>query len=493
MSVDDDGLRRRATASISWVVAERWASRLLSLGVLAILSRVLGPSDFGLISMATAVVALVQVFVDSGFSRALVQRKSLVDLDVSTAFWASVAMSVVLAGGLALCAPFIAALLGEPQLAPVIQALSLSLPLLALSQTPAAMLERDLDFKPLSIRQLIGTVGGALVAIPLALLGFGVWALVAQTVIGALCATIALWASTSWRPSLQFSWGSLRGLWSVGGAILGIDLLDAIQANIDKLVVGAFFDPTTLGYYFLAQRVGTILIELVTSVMSRVSLTTFSRVQDDRQRVDRIFRQLTFAASAVSVPVFGLVAVFAEQIVNGVFGPGWEQAVPILWILAPGWALGAVMYFDRNVLIATEHTRAALILAVVQNAVSIVLVFVFIPFGVLGVAFSRLARFVTWPARLVVLHRLAGIAIGKYLLQIGRAIAAMSPFIVVCALLQLTPWASSDHALWTFALPLAGLSLVGYAGVLWLIAGTESRALIARVITDVRRRGRAAE
>jgi O-antigen/teichoic acid export membrane protein len=331
------------------------------------------------------------------------------------------------------------------------------------------------------------------VAIPLALLGFGVWALVAQTVIGALCATIALWASTSWRPSLEFSWASLRGLWSVGGAILGIDLLDAIQANIDKLVVGAFFDPTTLGYYFLAQRVGTILIELVTSVMSRVSLTTFSRVQDDRQRVDRIFRQLTFAASAVSVPVFGLVAVFAEQIVNGVFGPGWEQAVPILWILAPGWALGAVMYFDRNVLIATEHTRAALILAVVQNAVSIVLVFVFIPFGVLGVAFSRLARFVTWPARLVVLHRLAGIAIGKYLLQIGRAIAAMSPFIVVCALLQLTPWASSDHALWTFALPLAGLSLVGYAGVLWLIAGTESRALIARVITDVRRRGRAAE
>ncbi|MDR7188706.1 O-antigen/teichoic acid export membrane protein [Microbacterium sp. BE35] len=485
-----DDLRRRTVSSIGWVVLERWSVRLLSLLVLVILSRVLSPADFGLVALATSATALLQVVSDSGFSRALIQRRRLDPADASTAFWASMVLAIVLAAVLVLTAPLIALALSSPGLTPILQILSIGLPLSALSQVPAALLERDLDFKPLSFRQFIGALCGALVSVPLALIGWGVWALVAQTLVASAAAVIALWTSTSWRPRWEFSWQSFRNLWAVGGAILGVDLMDAVQANIDKIVIGVLFSPTELGYYFLAQRLGTILIELVTSVVSRVSLTTFSRVQDDRPRLNRIFRQLTFAASAVSVGVFGLVAVLAPQLIPTLFGSGWDAAVPIIWVLAPGWAIGAVMYFDRNALLATGNARSALWLALLQNVVSIIMVFVFAPFGVIGIAFSRLARFVVWPVRLIVLRRAIGLRVWRYLLQIIRCVAAsVVPFGAV-ALLQLTPWADTERAFFAFALPLAAAAGIIYAGLLWAVAGTENRLVIRSIVSVVTARAR---
>jgi O-antigen/teichoic acid export membrane protein len=211
-------------------------------------------------------------------------------------------------------------------------------------------------------------------------------------------------------------------------------------------------------------------------------LTTFSRVQDDPVRLNRIFRQLTFAASSVSVGIFGLVAVLAPQIVPALFGPDWAEAVPILWILAPGWAIGAVMYFDRNALLATGNAASALWLALLQNVVSVLLVFVFVPFGVLGIAFSRLARFITWPVRLAVLRRAVGIDIGRYLLQIVRCLAAAVLPLTVIALLQLTPWAHSPSAFWLFAVPLGVVGGAVYAATLWLVASDENRTVVRPIL-----------
>lgn len=485
----DDDLSRRATRSIGWLAAERWASRLTSLLVLGLLARLLTPADFGVIALATSVIALVQVFVDSGFSKALVQRSTLGDQDASTVFWTSLGVSILLAGGLIASSPLIAGVMGNDQLAPVLCVLSLTLPISALSQTPAALLERDLDFRALSIRQFAGTLVGAAVAIPMALVGLGIWALIAQTLASSIVAVIVLWSSTTWRPRREFSVSALRDIWLVGGTVLGIDLLDAIQANIDKVVIGLFFPPDVLGAYFLAQKLGTILIELVTSVISRVSLTTFSRVQDDSARLNRIFQKLTFAAASVSVFVFAMVAALAPQIVHVTFGDGWEAAVPILWILAPGWALSAVMFFDRNVLIATSHARSALVLAIVQNAVSIALVFAFVPFGVLGIAFSRLARFVVWPLRLYVLHKKANVKVWRYLSQILRCIGAVAVPVGLIALVQSSGWFADES--WSLIFVLTGGTLAGliYSATLWRIAGEENRVALRKVIGDMRRRG----
>lgn len=487
---DTDNLRAQATRGVGWMVLERWGSRLLSLLVLVALTRILNPADFGLVSMSAAFIAVLQVFVDSGFSKALIQKSHLEPKDASTAFWASITFSVLLAAALALTAPSVSDALGEPRLERVLQVLSIALPLIALSQTPAALLEREFDFRALSIRQLVGAVVGSVIAVGLALAGAGVWALVTQTLASSAVSVVALWASTTWRPRFEFSWASFKSLGSVGVAILGIELLDAVQANIDKLVIGAVFSAQELGYYFLAQRIGTILTELVTSVVSRVSFTTFSRVQHDLPRLNRIFHQLTFAACAISIPVFALVAVFAQQLIPFLFGDSWEKSIHLVWILAPGWALGAVMYFDRTALIATRHTKAALGLALFQNAVSIALVFAFVPFGIVGIALSRLTRIATWPVRLFVLRLTIDLKVWRYLMQTLRCVFAIAPAAAVVTVLQFTRWADSPASIWTFALPLWILALGSYSVLLWAFAGDENQKVLRQMRHEISNRVR---
>lgn len=490
---EDDGLRDRVTRSIGWVVLERWGSRLLQLCVFAVLARFVAPEMFGVIALATAVVAVLQVVVDSGFSKALIQLKDLEKKDAHTAFWTSLGLSAVLYGALYLSAPILAAWLGEEALIDVLRVLGLALPISALSQTPTALLERSLNFKVLSLRQLVAAFAGAFAALPLALLGFGVWALVAQTLVTATVACIVLWASTTWRPRLMYSMRSLRRLWPVGISIMGTELLDALQSNADKVVIGFFFSSEVLGYYYIAQRLGVILLELVTTVISRVSLSTFSRIQDDVPRLNRVFRQMTYAAGLVAVPVFGLVAAFSPQLIPLLFGPGWEPSLPILWGLAAGWALSSVMYFDRTILLATRHASSAFWLSALQNVVGLVLVFALIPLGIIGIVISRWARVIVWPIRLWVLHRAVSLPVTQYVLQVARAFLAFLPSLALILLLQQTEWAQGDWAFWSFAVPVGMVSAVLYGVLAWWLAGEENRVvlrpLFKKIYKKVFRRG----
>jgi len=482
---DNDGLRQNATQSIGWIILERWTSRLLALVVIAVLTRLLSPEDFGLVAMATIVTALLQVFIEAGFVTVLVQKKDLGPKDASTAFWTSVAMSLVLYTALFFAAPFLAEAFGEPELGDVLRVMGLGLPISSLAQVPAALLERSFGFRALAVRQVIGALCGAAVAVPLAFAGAGVWALVAQGIVTSVASVIVLWSSTTWRPGWSYSLASLKSLWAMGVRIMAIGLLDALQQNIDKLIIGAFFSAQELGYYFLAQRIGTILIELVTTVMSKVTLTTFSKVQDDLPRLNRIFLQMTFASAAIGVPMFGIVAVLATQIVPFAFGDGWEQTVPILWVLACGWAFGAVMYFDRSAFLAIGRANVALNVAILQNVVGVLLVFALLPLGIFGIALSRWSRIVTWPVRIWALKRLIGLPVWKYLGQVFRCVFAMIPVVLGIAFLQLTPWASSDHAFWTFAVPLAVAGMIAYGLLLWLVAGRENRTVLRQIGIDV--------
>lgn len=458
---------------------------MLTLVVIAVLTRLLTPADFGLVAMATVVTAVLQVFVEAGFVTVLVQKKDLSPKDSSTAFWTSLALSVVLYAALFLSAPLLSDLFGEPELTDVLRVMGLGLPISSLAQVPAALLERSFGFRSLAVRQVIGAICGAAVAIPIAYSGGGVWALVAQGLVTNAASVVVLWTATAWRPRWEYSLTSLKSMWSMGVRIMGIGLLDALQQNIDKLIVGAFFSTQDLGYYYLAQRIGTILIELVTTVMSRVTLTTFSKVQDDLPRLNRIFLQMTFASAAIGVPIFGLVAVLAPQIVPFAFGAGWDKTVPIMWILAGGWAFGAVMYFDRSAFLAIGRANVALWVAVLQNIVGVLLVFAFVPFGIFGVAFSRWSRIVTWPVRIWALNRLIGLPVWKYLGQVFRCVLAMIPVVVGIAFLQQSAWSDTAHSFWTFAVPLSIVGFFVYGLLLWAVAGRENRLVLRQIAIPI--------
>jgi teichuronic acid exporter len=488
---EDDNLRDKAFRSVGWVVLEKWSVRLVSLAVFAILARLLDAKDFGLLSMATVFTALLAVFVDSGFTKALVQRKTLAKDDAATAFWTSLGISVAIYALLFLTAPFIASQFGDPRLEPVLRILGVALPLTALSATPAALLEREFHFRALSLRQLAGTVAGAAVAIPMALLGAGVWALVAQPLVSGVVSLVTLWASTPWRPTFSFSRESLRNLYGFGAGVLGIDLLNTFQANIDKLLIGSFLGPTALGYYFIGQKVLTTLSELVTTVIARVSLTTFSRVQDDVPRLNRALQKMTFVSGSLAIPTFGITALLAPQLIPFVFGQQWVPAVPVFQLLAASAALASIMYYDQNVLLASGHPRPAFLMSLGQNVLGVGLIFAAMPFGIAGIALSRSVLLLAyWPVRLTLLHRKAKIDLRPYLKQVGLCLAAVAPVVALILVLQQTSWASVDGSFFAFAVPVGVLGLLVNGAFAWLLMGRANRTMSSDVLGAITRRVR---
>ncbi|MEW1706479.1 lipopolysaccharide biosynthesis protein [Microbacterium sp. NPDC089190] len=408
----------RAASSIPWIALDKWGTRLISIVVLLVLGRILSVDDFGLIALAQIFIAFAGVFVDQGFSKALIQRFDLTPTHVNTAFFASNVLAVILAGASALLSGPISSLFGSPDLQPVIAVLSGALVVNALSSTPAALMERDFRFRELAIRRVSGAFAGGVAGIVLALAGAGVWSLVAQTMVAAVVGLISIWLTSGWRPGTTVSRDALRELWSVGFAVLGIELIGLVNSQSDRLLVAAFLSTEALGFYFMAMRLVSLLVELFSSIFSTVSLTSLSRLQNDRPSMLRLLYKLAGSSCAVAIPVFTGAVIMAPVLFEVVIGAKWQPSVVLFQILCGLGALNALAYFDRSTLLAVGRAGAAFQLTLGQSILGILLVLGVAPFGVIWVALAVTARqYLFWPIRLWYLARYAGVRPLTYFVQ----------------------------------------------------------------------------
>ena len=461
-------LRGRTVTSALWVAADKWVNRLASLLVFAVIGRLLDPAEIGVAALAATFVALFQVLAEQGFSDALVQRRDLDREHPEAAFWVSLGSAVVLAAALAACAGPIAAALDAPQLAPVLQVLCLTLVLSALSLTPAALLQRDFGFKRLTQRRVTANLLGGVVGVVAAVLGAGVWAIVAQSLTSAVVGVLVLWTVLPWRPRLRVSRAAVRDLRGVGTSVIGIQLFAFLNAQADKFVIGAVISPAALGYYYIGTRIISILSDVQTAVIQSVSLTALSRVQDDGPRFRRAFLSLTGASAAIGVLTYATFAALAPVVVPLVFGDQWGPSVLITQVLCAMGALNSVLVFDRTALIAVGRSKLALLVTAVQCVVGVVAVVVAVPFGILAVAVAVTVRqYLVWPLRLRALHRALGLPVWAYLRQwLAPAAAGLLVFGVLTGLLAVLPT-------WEGTWPRVGVVLGGgvLAVGLYLAAG----------------------
>jgi teichuronic acid exporter len=370
-AVAEGALRSTVVRSVGWVAVGRWGNRALSLLVFALLGRLLSPSQFGLAALATVFITLFTLLSEQGFSSALVQKATVTREDCDTAFWVSMATAGTLMVLTLALAPVVGHVFGQPRLAGVLRGLSPSLVLSALCGTQEALLERDFAFRALTMRTLFGSVIGGVVGVTIAALGGGVWSLVAQILVTSAVQVVVLWTITPWRPGFAVSLGSLRALRVVGLSVLGIEMFAFLNLQSDRLLIGAFLGPAALGYYFVGIRIIAITVEVQTSVIEQVSLTTLSKLRDVPDRLRGAFYRLTGFSAAASILTFSLLAVLAPQIVPLVFGSHWHRSVLIMQILCLMGALNSVITFDRNALIAVDASRAALVITAVQSMVCV--------------------------------------------------------------------------------------------------------------------------
>jgi PST family polysaccharide transporter len=417
-AVADGALRTTLFRSVGWVAVGKWGNRLLSLAVFAMLGRLLSPSQFGLAALAAVFITLFTLLAEQGFSSALIQKANVTQEDCDTAFWISMATAAILTTLVILLAGPISQVLHQPRLTGVLRALSPALILSALAGTQEALLERDFAFRSLSIRTLFGSVIGGTAGVAVAALGGGVWSLVVQALLTSAVQVVVLWTITPWRPGFAVRRRSLHALRAVGISVLGIEMFGFLNAQSDKLLIGAFISSSAVGYYYVGIRIVAIMVEVQTSVIESVSLTTLSKLRATPERLLSAFYRLTGFSAAVSILTFSLLALLAPQIVPLIFGDRWHHSIVIMQVLCLMGALNSVIIFDRNALVAVGAGKSALFITATQSIVGVITVLATVHWGVLAVAIGVTARqYLVWPLRLRALHRHVGVRISTYLLR----------------------------------------------------------------------------
>lgn len=465
---DSEDFGRRIGTSIFWSFLDKWVSRLFTLIVFVILGRLLSPSDFGAVALASSYVVFVTIFVDAGFGNALIQRSALSKVDIGTALSMSAVLGLLLSVVSFFSADAIASLFGTPEVGGVIRVLSLSLFIQGLSSVPAALLEREMQFKALAIRRTTATFISGAAAVAVAFSGGGVWALVVQTLGFAIVGGVLVWLA-AWRSiSIGFSWQSLRQLMNTSLGVLGIQLVTFANSQTDRIVVALFLGVEALGQYFFAMRIISLCIELFTAVFSNVGLSAFSKLQDDRPRLRALLYRLTSTTSLATVPVFALLGTFAWFLIPFVFGDQWVPAVPILQILVFLGALNSLLIFDRSVLIAVGRSSTAFWLSVAQTVFGTALLLLAGPFGITAVAIAVVVRqYAFWPVRLFVLRRIINYRITEYVKGWVIAMIGLGLGWFVAT------WLTRDVGLWAGALSFVSI----YATVYLLFARHQLREM----------------
>jgi O-antigen/teichoic acid export membrane protein len=452
----------------AWSFVQTWGRQIVSVLVFLVLARLLEPSAFGVIALTGVLIALLQAFVDQGFSDAVVQRERLDREHLDTAFWANVAIAIVFAAVLVLSAGLIADAFREPTVAPVLRWLSPAIVIGALAGVQNGLLRRNLSFKSLALRSLVGISVGGCVGVAMAIAGYGVWSLVGQQLAGAASSAVVLWTSSEWRPRLRFSFRHLKELASFGISILGTRLLNLVNRRSDDLIIGIALGPIALGFYTVAYRVLLIMTDVLTTAVSQVALSTFARFQTELPRVRRTFYGATKMTSLLAFPAYTAMAVLAPLVVPVLFGHHWDASIPVMQVLAFIGIVHSVAFLDGAVLTALGRPSVVAKLTALNAATNVVAFLIAVHWGILGVAFAYVVRaYLVQPLSFLAVRRLIQIEVKAYLYQYrGPAFSTLPMAAVMIALRDSLPPAIGDGFTLATSI-LAGL--LTYFAAVWLV------------------------
>ena len=388
-----------------WRFAERCGAQLVSFLVSVLLARILVPKDYGTIALVTIFTAILQVFVDSGLSTALVQKKDADDLDFSSVFYFNFAVCLILYAGMYIAAPYIAAFYNDPSLTSVIRVISLTIIVSGVKGIQQAYVSRNMLFKRFFFSTIGGTIFSAFLGISLAYAGFGVWALVAQQLSNTAIDTIILWLTVRWRPQRIFSWYRLKNLLSFGWKLLVSSLLDTCYNNLRNLIIGKMYSASDLAFYNQGDKFPKVIVTNINTSIDSVLLPTMSNSQDNKERVKQMTRRAIKTSTYVMAPLMLGLAFCAEPIVKIVLTDKWLPCVPFLRIFCITYMFWPVHTANLNAINAMGRSDWFLKLEIIKKIVGMAILLSTMWFGVMAMAYSMLLSSLlsqiinSWPNR----------------------------------------------------------------------------------------------
>lgn len=426
---------------VRWTAFARYFTQLVDTGVSFYVARIVAPEAYGLLGMAMVLTGFMTEFRTLGLGAAIVQRKSCSDRFLNTIFWTSIGLGFAFATCVVVAAPLVGWFYADKRVSVITAALSLSFVLSAPSVVPGALLSRRMEFKRLAFIDIATNISRGIIAVTLATMGFGVWALVATGLVGALMNTSASYWACSWRPRLTFSRDELKSTFGFGANLTGFTAVNYVSRNVDNFAIATHLGPAALGHYSLAYRLLLLPRDIITNIVTRVLFPTLSRQQQD----DEVFRS-TYLRSCSAIALFSMpmmygVAAIADVLVTGVLGQKWAPAILPIKILAPIGVLHSIQATTGQIHLCKGRTDLMFRLSILSAATIGVASFAAIPWGLVGVSSAVCFTYVliSWP----IMHFSYSIVPG---LQIRHLLAAIAPSFL-CATTMFLFVTLTKHAL----------------------------------------------
>jgi PST family polysaccharide transporter len=327
-------LSKRTVSGVLWLGVGQGGGYAVRFVVIILLARLLSPEMFGLLGLASAILLILMDVSNMGLSAALVQMDEPDQTDLSTMFWANLALSSTMCVALFAGSTTLARVFSNADLAVVLRVTAFLLPLSSIATIPYVLLQRQLQFSRISLRDVSGEIAFGLVGLPMALLGMGLWALVGAFAAQWVARSLILFALSPWWPSFRLDLAVLRRLGAFGGSAFGVSLCSRIMSQVDYFLIGAVLGAETLGYYTIAFQLAVLPADRLTGVVRRVTFPVFSSVKRDAKRLGSGLSRLVETLAYVMIPFSATIFFLSPVLIPSLYSAKWTPAIVPAQILS---------------------------------------------------------------------------------------------------------------------------------------------------------------
>lgn len=379
--MEETSLRQKTKKGLYWSFFNQFANYAMQFVVGIIMARLLTPSDYGITAIPVIFMSIASVFIESGFSSALVRKEELTEKDLTTSFLYSFSVGIFCYLCLYISAPWIASFYNTPVLKRLIRITALTFLWAPLITPQNVILQRRLDFKTPARISIVNKIISAILGITAAYMGYGLWALVIANLSSSLLGLMQTWLVVKWFPRERWSRDSFKYLWGYGNKVVASQLLDTLFSNIAPFLIGKYGGTVDLGNYNRAKGYAAMPSSNVVSVLSTVTFPVLSKMQNDDERLGINYRKMIRVSAFLLFPIMLLLAALARPLVLIMITVKWEACIILLQLLCFTFMWQPIQILNVNLLYVKGRTDLALKLRMIIKPIS---VFVTIPALIFG-------------------------------------------------------------------------------------------------------------
>lgn len=374
--------------SMIFKTLERYVVMAFQMIVQIIIARLLEPSDYGVVSMMIVFTSIATVFVQNGFSQALVQKKEVSEIDFSTTFIMNFAIGVVLYFVLFASTPFIANFYHEPQINKCFPVMSLLLVFGSINSTQIAIANRKMRFKKLFYCNVWASILSGIIGVVMALMGMGVWALVAQQLSNSIVLAVSIWQQQRWIPRTGFSATNAKELFSFGWKLLVAGLLNQTYKELTSLIIGRKYTSSDLAFYTKGSQFPKYITMGVDSSISSVMFAAFSKNQSNRPALHQQMKNAMVINTYLVFPLLAVLALIAPSLVTVLLTEKWLPLVPFMQICCFTFAFHPIAAVQVQAIAAVGRSDVRLKIEMLKKTIGVSLIVLALPYGPLAIAFG---------------------------------------------------------------------------------------------------------